>query len=167
MAKRNELEVGQEWAYKNTRNHQFNDYGVSHEKATILSVEKWKCNKWGGEARQLDSGTGVLVEVTSKWQGKEVKMQKVVQLGFLWMPWNEYEVGQKNHLVEMEKERAIRDERRKEHEKFQSEIYKPALKEFQDAIEAVTGKYIASHKTIDQLPIEVLQAITNAMKVSA
>ena len=161
MAKRSQLAVGQEWAYNNKKYHEFSPWG-NHYKATIVAVEPHE--EWRrGHYALAQKGNGVLVEV----EGYSGKFQKVLQLSQLWIPWAEYEVGnaeyQVQHKINQEKEKVARAKR----EKFQQEVYLPALKEFQEAIQEISGKYVSTYQTLGQLPIEVLQAVTKAIKEKA
>jgi hypothetical protein len=93
--------------------------------------------------------------------------EQVVQLSQLWKPWAEYEVAQAEYKVQYEiaqKKAAIAKAERQE---FQQKVYQPALKEFQKTIEAVTGKYVGDWTRIEELPIEVIKAITEAVKEKA
>jgi DNA integrity scanning protein DisA with diadenylate cyclase activity len=161
MAKRSQLAVGQEWAYSNKRQHEYTAWG-SHYKATIVAVEpheEWLTGKYA----LVKKGNGVLVEV----QGYNGVVQKVLQLSQLWIPWAEYEVGLAEFKVQYEIAQAKAKVARAEREKFQKEVYAPALREFQKAIEQISGKYVGTYETVGQLPIEVLQKVTEAIKEKA
>jgi len=161
MAKRSQLAVGQEWAYSNKRQHEFTAWG-GHYKAKIVAVEPHE--EWlRGKYALVKKGNGVLVEV----EGYNGKVQKVLQLSQLWIPWAEYEVGLAEYKKEWEISQARAKVAKAEREKFLEEVYKPALKEFQKAIEEVSGKYVGTYETIGQLPIEVLQKVTEAIKEKA
>jgi hypothetical protein len=167
MAKRSQLAVGQEWAYSNKRQHQHSAWG-GHYKATIESVEPYKANRYGSNIRPSGEGLGVLVSVEEKWRGEIRKTQKVIQLSQLWKPWAEYEVERAEYLGQYK----INEEKAKiakaEKEKFQQEVYRPALKEFFQAIKPFTGeKYVSGYTRIEELPIEVLQAVTKAIQEKA
>jgi len=161
MAKRSQLAVGQEWAYSNSRQHEYTTWG-SHYKATIVAVEPYE-KTYGGKFWQTAKGNGVLVEV----RGYGGKVQKVLQLSQLWIPWAEYEVGLVEYKAQWEIAQAKAKVAQAEREKFQQEVYLPALKEFQKAIEQISGKYVGIYETVGQLPVEVLQAVTKAIQEKA
>jgi len=160
MAKRSQLAVGQEWAYSNKRQHEYTAWG-NHYKATIVAVEPYE--KGFSRNYQTQKGNGVLVEV----QGYGGKVQKVLQLSQLWIPWAEYEVGLVEYKAQWEILQAKAKVAQAEREKFQKEVYLPALREFQKAIEQISGKYVGTYETVGQLPIEVLQAVTQAIQEKA
>jgi hypothetical protein len=162
MAKRSQLAVGQEWAYSNKRQHEYTAWG-SHYKATIVAVEPYE-QGFSGQKFQRPKGNGVLVEV----EGYNGKVQKVLQLSQLWIPWAEYEVGnaeyQVQHKINQEKEKVAKAKR----EKFQQEVYLPALREFVKVLEPYApNKYISGWTRIEELPVEVLQAVTKAIQEKA
>jgi len=167
MAKRHQLEVGQEWAYHRERKHGHSAYG-GYYKVVIESIEPHEQSRYGGGIRKISSGLGVLVSVHEKWHGEPRVHQKVVQLSQLWKPWSEYEVAQAEYQVQYK----ISEEKAKvakaEREKFQQEVYKPALKEFLQAIESISGgKYVSGWTRIEELPVEVLQAVAQLAKEKA
>ena len=162
MAKRSQLAVGQEWAYSNKRQHEYTAWG-SHYKATIVAVEPYE-KGYSGQVFQRPKGNGVLVEV----EGYNGKVQKVLQLSQLWIPWAEYEVGNAEYQVQYK----INEEKAKvakaEKEKFQQEVYLPALREFVKVLEPYApNKYISGWTRIEELPVEVLQAVTKAIQEKA
>lgn len=166
MAKRSQIAVGQEWAYRRSRQHGHEAWGA-YEKAVIVAVEPYEQSKYRGEFFQRATGNGVKVEIQTHWAGKRQTITKVVQLSQLWKPWAEYEVGQAEYKVQYEiaqKKAAIAKAERQE---FQQKVYQPALKEFKKVIEAVTGKYVSDYTRVEELPIEVIQAITEAVKEKA
>lgn len=157
MAKRSQLAVGQEWAYQRGRNHEHTAWG-GHEKAVIVAVEPYE--KGYSKNYQVQKGNGVLIKVGSGYE-------RVVQLSQLWKPWAEYEVGQVEYKAKYEiaqKKAAIA---KAEREKFQQEVFQPAYREFKKVIEAVTGRYVSDYTRVEELPIEVIQAITEALKEKA
>ena len=157
MAKRSQIAVGQEWAYQRSRHHEHTAWG-GHEKAIIVAVEPYE--KGYSKNYQVQKGNGVLIKVGSGYE-------RVVQLSQLWKPWDEYEVGQVEYKAQYEiaqKKAAIA---KAEREKFQQEVFQPAYKEFKKVIEAVTGRYVSDYTRIEELPIEVIQAITEAIKEKA
>jgi hypothetical protein len=162
MAKRSQLAVGQEWAYSNKRQHEYTAWG-SHYKATIVAVEPHE-QSYGGRISKTAKGNGILVEV----QGYNGTVQKVLQLSQLWIPWAEYEVGnaeyQVQYKINQEKAKIAKAER----EKFQKEVYQPALREFVKLIEPLApNKYISGWTRIEELPVEVLEALTKAIQEKA
>lgn len=161
MAKRSQLAVGQEWAYSNKRQHEYTAWG-NHYKATIVAVEPYE-KGYSGQVFQRPKGNGVLVEV----EGYGGKVQKVLQLSQLWIPWAEYEVGLVEYKAQWEITQAKAKVAQAERQKFHQEVYLPALKEFQEAIEQISGKYVGTYETVGQLPIEVLQAVTKAIQEKA
>ena len=165
MAKRSQLAVGQEWAYGRGRQHEHSAWG-SHYKVVIESVEPHEQSRWG--IHQKSSGLGVLVSVHEKYQGEPRVFQKVVQLSQLWKPWAEYEVEHAEYKAQYQ----INEEKAKvakaEREKFQQEVYQPALREFLKAIEPFSGgKYVSGWTRIEELPVEVLQAVAQLAKEKA
>lgn len=157
MAKRSQLAVGQEWAYQRGRNHEHTAWG-GHEKAVIVAVEPYE--KGYSKNYQVQKGNGVLIKVGSGYE-------RVVQLSQLWKPWAEYEVGQVEYKAKYEiaqKKAAIA---KAEREKFQQEVFQPAYREFKKVIEAVTGRYVSDYTRVEELPIEVIQTITEALKEKA
>lgn len=164
MAKRNQLEVGQQWAYSNKRNHDIShtsDFGM----ATIKAVEPYE-KFWNG-ARATERGNGVLVEINEMFCGKASTRTVIIQLSNLFMLWSEFVPAMEAEKIRQKAAWEARQVREAEQRQFNTEVYAPALREFLDAIQAINGKYVGSHNRIDQLPIEVLQAITNALKVNA
>lgn len=164
MAKRNQLEVGQQWAYSNKRNHDISrtsDFGM----ATIKAVEPYE-KSWNG-ARATERGNGVLVEINEMFCGKASTRTVIIQLSNLFMTWEEFVPAMEAEKIRQKAAWEAREVREAEQRKFNAEVYSPALQEFQDAIEATTGKYVSQFDRISALPIEVLQAITNALKVNA
>lgn len=159
MAKRSQLQVGQEWAYSNKRQHEYSAWTHNHYKATIVAIEPYK-KSYGGKIWKTAKGNGVLVEV----QGYNGKFQKVLQLSQLWIPWAEYEVGLVEYKAELEIAQAQARVERAKQQKFEQEIYAPALREFQKAIQQISGKYVGDYERVGQLPIEVLQAVTQLAK---
>jgi len=158
MAKRSQIEVGQEWAYQRSRQHEHTAWG-GHEKVIIVAVEPYE--KGYSKNYQVKKGNGVLVKVGSGYE-------RVVQLSQLWKPWAEYEVAQ----AEFEVQYKISQEKAKiakaEREKFNQEVYQPALKEFLKAIEPFSnGKYVSGWTRIEELPVEVLQAVAQLAKEKA
>lgn len=156
MAKRSQIAVGQEWAYQRGRQHEYTAYG-NHTKATIVAVEPWE--KGYRQNWQVKKGNGVLVKFDSGYE-------RVVQLSQLWKPWAEYEVGQAEYAAEWKITEAKYAVIKAEREKFQQEVYQPALKEFLKAIKPFAGEsYVSGWTRIEELPIEVLKAITESAKV--
>jgi hypothetical protein len=167
MAKRNQLEVGQEWAYHRERKHEHKFYG-GYYKVVIESVVPHEQSSYSGSISASGSGLGVLVSIHEHWQGEPRVYQKVVQLSQLWKPWAEYQVAQAEYQVQYK----INEEKAKvakvEREKFQQEVYKPALKEFLNAIEPFSGgKYVSGWTRIEELPVEILQAVAQLAKEKA
>jgi hypothetical protein len=160
MAKRSQLVVGQEWAYQRGRTHEYTPWG-SHKKATIVAVEPYETGY--SKNYQTQKGNGVLVTFGGS--------NHVVQLSQLWKPWAEYQIGQAEykaqHEINQEKEKVARAKR----EKFQQEVYRPALKEFFQAIKPYIKNpnqtYIDGSSRIQELPVEVLQAVTKAIQEKA
>ena len=164
MAKRSQLEVGQEWAYHRERKHEHRFYGGYYK----VVIEPHEQSRWGGSISKSGSGLGVLVSIHEHWQGEPRVYQKVVQLSQLWKPWAEYEVAQAEYEVQYK----ISEEKAKiakaEREKFQREVYEPALREFLKAIEPFSGgKYVSGWTRIEELPVEVLQAVAQLAKEKA
>jgi hypothetical protein len=166
MAKRSQLEVGQEWAYHRERKHEHRFYG-GYSKVVIESVEPHEQSNYSGRVSKCGSGLGVLVSVHEKWQGEPRVYQKVVQLSQLWKQWAEYEVAQAEYQVQYK----ISEEKAKvakaEREKFQQEVYQPAVEEFLQVIESISGKYVSGWTKIEELPVEVLQAVAQLAKEKA
>ena len=164
MAKRNQLKVGQQWAYSNKRNHDISrtwGFGM----VTIKAVEPYEKSYNG--VRPTERGNGVLVEINEMVYGEARTRTGIIQLSNLFMLWSEFVPAMEAEKIRQEAAQEARVVREAEQRKFNSEVYLPALREFQDVIQAINGKYVGSHKRIDELPIEVLQAITNALKVNA
>jgi DNA integrity scanning protein DisA with diadenylate cyclase activity len=159
MAKRSQLAVGQEWAYNNKRQHEYTTWGNSHYKATIVALEPYE-RSYGGKIWQTTKGNGVLVEIEN-YLGVG---RRVLQLSQLWKPWAEYEAGlveyKAQHEIALAKAKVAKAER----QKFLEEVHRPALKEFQKAVEQISGKYVGTYTTVEELPIEVLQAVAGLIK---
>jgi len=159
MAKRSQLAVGQEWAYQRGRSHEYSPWGA-HRKATIVAVEPYEAGY--SKNYKTTKGNGVLVTIG------EGPYQQVVQLSQLWQPWAEYEVGQAEYKVQYEiseKKRQVALAKQKE---FEREVYQPALSQLLKAIEPFAGEsYVSGWTRIEELPIEVIQAITEAIKEKA
>jgi hypothetical protein len=167
MAKRSQLEVGQEWAYHRERKHGHIAYG-GYYKVVIESVEPHEQNRYGGGVRKSNSGLGVLVSVHEKWQGEIRINQKVVQLSQLWKPWAEYEVAQAEYLVQYKISQEKAKVAKAEGEKYKQEVYNPAYKEFIKLIAELSGgKYVSGWTRIEELPIEVLQGVVKLAQEKA
>ena len=166
MAKRSQIAVGQEWAYHRSRQHQHSPWG-GYEKAVIVAVEPYEQSKYRGEIFKRATGNGVKVEIQTHWAGKPQTITKVVQLSQLWKPWAEYEVAQAEYVAEWKIAQAKAEVAKAERQKFQEEVYQPALKEFINAVEAISGRRLSTYTEIKELPIEVIQAITEAIKEKA
>lgn len=166
MAKRNQLEVGQQWAFSSKRGHNISKYG-NYDMATIVSVEPHDQSRYSSRISKASSGNGVLVSITYRYQGIESIRQEVIQLSELFMLWSEFVPAMEAEKIRQKAAWEARKVREAEQEKFRAEVYAPALREFQDAIKATTGEYVSQFDRISGLPIEVLQAITNALKVNA
>ena len=167
MAKRSQIAVGQEWAYKNTRSHYIGYSG--YQKVTIEAIEPHKQHSYRGEIFATTTGNGVKVKYEVQWYGETESrsISKVVQLSQLFIPWAEYEV-QRAEYEAAEKIRTAKAKVEKaKREKFQEEVYKPALKEFINAVEAISGQRLATYTEVGELPIEVIQAVTEAIKEKA
>lgn len=158
MAKRSQIEVGQEWAYQRSRNHYIGNYG--YEKVVIKSVEAYRAG-YGG-ARKTSKGQGVLVEHSGY---NNFKSEKVIQLSQLFIPWAEYEVQKAEYDAKKKVSDAAAAIVKAEREKFKAEVYNPAFNEFQNIIKAVSGKYVSGYDRVGELPIEVLQLVIEAYKV--
>ena len=165
MAKRIQLEIGQEWAYNRSRQVFVGDYGF--EKVIIKDVVPYEQSRWGGSRRKTNSGQGVLVSKRTYWSGEESWSDDVVQLSQLHYQWSEFEVARSEYEAKKKISDAAREVEKAKQEKFRQEVYVPALKEFVEAVQAVSGKRVSSYDEIGKLPVEVLQAITNSIKVSA
>lgn len=166
MAKRNQLEVGQQWAFSSSRGHDISKYGL-YDMATIVSVEPHEQARYSSRISKVSGGNGVLVSIIYRYQGIESIRQKVIQLSELFMLWSEFVPAMEAEKIRQKAAWEARQVREAEQRKFNAEVYAPALREFLDAIQTINGQYVGSYKRIDQLPIEVLQAITNALKVNA
>lgn len=161
MAKRSELKVGQEWAYGRQRSHYI---GEHYSKVIIEEVEPHKQYRYG-EIQKTTKGLGVKVKLQVGW-GTEWR-SRVIQLSQLWIPWAEYEVQKKAYTAQREIDEKKAQVLRAKRQEFQEKEYRPALKEFQKVIEAITGKYVSDYTRIEELPIEVIKAITEAIKEKA
>ena len=158
MAKRSQIAVGQEWAYQRSRNHEHTAWG-GHEKAVIVAVEPYE--KGYSKNYQVQKGNGVLIKVGSGYE-------RVVQLSQLWKPWAEYEIGQAEYQAQWKITQAKAAVIKAEKEKFKEEVFNPALRELFQAIKPLAGgTYINGWTRIEELPIEVIQAITEGLKEKA
>lgn len=167
MAKRSQIAVGQEWAFNRSRSHYIGNYG--YKKVIIEAIEPHEQNRWSGQIHKVESGLGVLVKVGARWgnQTETTWTKMVVQLSQLFIPWAEYEVQRAEYEAQRkiaEKKNAIE---KAEREKFKEEVYQPAYKEFINAVEAISGKRLSGYTEVQELPIEVIQAITEAIKEKA
>jgi hypothetical protein len=167
MAKRSQLVVGQEWAYGRSRTHYIG--GQYYEKVIIEAVEPFKQSAYRGEIFQTTIGSGVKVKVGHRWGNatETTWTSKVVQLSQLFIPWAEYEVRKAQYEVQSKINREKAAIAKAEKEKFQQEVYQPAYKEFIEAVEAISGKRLSGYTEVQELPIEVIQAITQAIKEKA
>jgi hypothetical protein len=154
MAKRIELAIGQEWAFIRTRGAEIGDYGF--HKVVIASVEHYEKGTY--QSRKVSKGQGVLVKTDGGYE-------KVVQLSQLFKPWAEFEVEKAEYEAQRKIWLAKAAIEKAEREKFDAEVYRPALQEFQSVINQYSGKYVSEWDRVGQLPIEVLQAIVQAIKV--
>lgn len=166
MAKRNQLEVGQQWAFSSSRGHNISKHG-NYDMATIVSVEPYEKHRYTSRINKVSSGNGVLVSITYRYQGIESTRQDVIQLSELFMLWSEFVPAMEAEKIRQKAAWEARQVREAEQRQFNTEVYAPALREFLDAIQTINGQYVGSYNRIDQLPLEVLQAITNALKVNA
>jgi hypothetical protein len=152
MAKKSQIAVGQEWACGRRRGKRRRHYiGGYYNKVTIVWIAL--------------RGSGVQVQYHELDQGETRIIDTIVQLSQLFMPWAEYEVKRAEY-VEAEK---IREEKAKiaeaKREKFKEEVFNPALKEFFAVIKPFAGnKYVDGWTKIEELPVGVLVAVTEAMK---
>lgn len=164
MAKRNQLAVGQEWAYHRGRTHYI---GESYVKVIIEAVEPHE--EWRSGIHQVEKGLGVKVKIGSRWghQTEIVWRSTVIQLSQLFIPWAEYEVQKAEYKVQKEIAEKQAGIAKAERIKFQEEIYQPAYKEFINAVEAISGHRLSGYTKINELPIEVLKAITELVKEKA
>ena len=168
MAKRSQLAVGQEWACGRSRNHYIGNYG--YEKVIIEAVEPYQQGKWHGRINQTSSGLGVLVKVGHRWgnQTETTWTSKVVQLSQLFIPWAEYEVQRAEYEAAEKIRQAKAKVEKAKREKFQQQVYQPALNELLQAIKPFAGEtYVSGWTRIEELPIEVIQAITEGLKEKA
>lgn len=162
MAKRGQLAVGQEWAYQRSRQHEHTPWG-RHVKAVIVAVEPYE--KGFSQNYQVKKGNGVLIKVVS---GYRTGYEQVVQLSQLWKPWAEYEVAQAEYTAQWKITQAKAEVIKAEKEKFKKEVFNPALNEFIKAIKPFAGgTYISGWTRIEELPIEVIQGITEVIKEKA
>lgn len=164
MAKRNQLEVGQQWAFSYKRNHDINRTW-DFQMATIKAVEPYEKSYNG--VRPTERGNGVLVEINEMVYGEARTRTGIIQLSNLFMTWEEFVPAKEEAEKKAKQEAEARKVREEEQRKFNAEVLAPALREFEDAIKATTGKFVSRYDSIKELPIEVLQAITNALKVNA
>lgn len=168
MAKRSQIAVGQEWAYKKSRSHYIGYSG--YEKVTIEAIEPHEQSKYRGEIFQRSTGNGVKVKYEVQWYGETESrsISKVVQLSQLFIPWAEYEV-QRAEYEAAEKIRTAKAKVEKaKREKFQQEVFNPALSQLLKAIKPFAGEeYVSGWTRLEELPIEVIQAVTEAIKEKA
>ena len=158
MAKRSQIAVGQEWAYQRCRQHEYTPWGA-YKKAIIVAVEPYE--RGYSKNYQTQKGNGVLVKFES---GHE----QVVQLSQLWKPWAEYEIGQAEYKAQWEISQAKAKIAKAERQKFQEEVYFPALRQFIQTIKPFAGNsYVSGSIRIEELPVEVLVAVTEALKEKA
>jgi len=155
MAKRSQLEVGQEWAYQRSREHEYQVWGNRYEKVTIVAVEPYEKSYSGGY--KTSKGNGVLVKFESRYE-------EVVQLSQLWKPWAEYLVGYSEYKAKWEISRAEEKVKEAKREKYRQEIYEPAMREFILAVEKISGQRVESYYKVEQFPVEVFQSITEVIK---
>jgi hypothetical protein len=163
MAKRVQLEIGQEWAFNRSRQASIGDYGF--EKVIIKDVVPYSAGRWGYDIRKSGGGQGVLVSKNNRYHGEDNWRDSVVQLSQLFKPWSEFEVENEAYQAQKKINEAAWAIKKAENEKFRQEVYVPALKEFIDAVQGVSGKRLSSYDEIGKLPIEVLQAVAQAIKV--
>ena len=155
MAKRIELAIGQEWAFNRSRGAEIGDYGF--QKVTIASVEHYE--KGYHAVRKVSKGQGVLVTTEGGYE-------KVVQLSQLFKQWSEFAVEKAEYEAQRKIWLAKAAIEKAEREKFDVEVYRPALHEFHAVIKEYSGKHVSEYDRVNQLPIEVLQAIVQAIKVN-
>jgi len=166
MAKRNQLVVGQEWAYNRSRSHYIGNYG--YEKVVIEAVEPHEQWRYG-EIAQRGTGLGVKVKVAVRY-GYETELRwisKVVQLSQLFIPWAEYEVQRAEYEAQQKIAQNKAAIAKAERQEFQEKVYQPAYKEFIEAVEAISGHRLSGYTEVRELPIEVLKAITELAKEKA
>jgi hypothetical protein len=168
MAKRSQLVVGAEWAYGRSRTHYIG--GQYYEKVIIEAVEPHEQGKWNGRINKTSSGLGVLVKFGHRWgnQTETTWTSKVVQLSQLFIPWAEYEVRRAEYEVQSKINKEKAAIAKAEREKYQEEVYQPALKQFIQTIKPFAGgTYVSGWTKIEELPVEVLVAVTEALKEKA
>ena len=103
-----------------------------------------------------------MVEIV-RWNDE--KYQKVVQLSQLWKLWSEFQVERAEYDAAKVISDAAAKIARAEREKFNEEVYQPALREFREVLQQISGKYVSNYDRVEQLPIEVLQAVVKAIRV--
>ena len=111
--KRNELEVGKEYAYVTGNDGKYSLWG---EKVTIVSTEPHEYNKYRGIIRQIPNGQTVLVSATYYMGGEPKQMNKVVQLRHiveLWEPYAERVKQTKAERAEIDKKIQARQDYKK------------------------------------------------------
>jgi hypothetical protein len=153
MAKRIEIAIGQEWAFNRSRGAEIDDYGF--QKVTIASVEHYQKGTY--QSYKVSKGQGVLVTTDGGYE-------KVVQLSQLFKPWAEFVVEKAEYTEQRKIWLAKAAIEKAEREKFDAEVYRPALHEFHAVIKEYSGEYVSEYDRVNQLPIEVLQAIVRAIK---
>jgi hypothetical protein len=161
MAKRSEIAVGQEWAYGRNRYHGFNATR-GYNKVTILSTEPYR--QLLGPCK-TEKGQGVLVRLHTSWINESASVEKVIQLRELWIPWAEYETGKVEYGAERKIAMAQNAIIKAERQKYQQEVYQPALRAFQSAYQEAGFGQLSSYSRVEEaFKVEALEFLTKALQ---
>ena len=176
MAKRKDLEVGQEWAWTSTRDHRYADKVIVIDTAPHEESTHWRKEN---TIHKVAHGKGVLVQQTVRteerqeredgevvWAYGTKEVQRVALLQHLVMPWAEY--------VKEEEAKAKANARRNEYEdqqrQYKREIHDPAVAELLKVLLKVAKEVkpntwqINDYGRIRELDTEVIKHLTEILQ---
>ena len=176
MAKRKDLQVGQEWAWTSTRDHRYADKVVILDTAPHEESTHWRKPN---TIHKTEIGKGVLVQKTVRteerqeredgevvWTYGTKEVQRVALLQHLVMPWAEY--------VKEEEAKAKANARRQEYEEqqrlYKQTIHEPAVSQLLKILLKVAKEVkpntwqIYDHSRIRELDTEVVKHLTEILQ---
>lgn len=156
MAKRTELEIGQEWAHVTG---QAGKYSLFGDKVTIVAIEPYEYNRYTGKTRQVSGGQNVLVSAMYYYGGGEPKQaNKVVQLRHLvelWEPYSERTEKTKAERAEMEK-------RRKERQDYRQNVVQPKVEQVVKLLK--TSGHVSEYTALKEMEEGTIDYLIQVLK---
>lgn len=156
--KRNELEVGKEYAYVTAQEGKYNLYA---DKVTIVSTEPHEYDRYRGVIRQVPSGQTVLVSMMYKFGGEEPKpMNKVVQLRHLVEEWEPYT----KRVKEAKAERAELNKKIQARQDYRKNVVEPKVEKLVAMLKNNTQAPISRYMSIVDLDESVIDYLMEIIK---